>query len=221
MEIETFISFLPELKHFQHSAFQFFALVVVIILSFYTYISVKKGRRGFLIILLDTIVNFWKETCEGIMGEEGRRYVPFVSSIFIFILVMNLMGLIPGFMPPTMNINTNLGMAVFVFFAYNIIGFREHGIKYVKHFIGPLPIMAVLYMPVEIISHVFRMVSLSVRLAGNMFGDHSVLEIFTHLVPILVPVVFLILGSIVSLVQAFVFSLLSAIYISLAISHEH
>jgi F-type H+-transporting ATPase subunit a len=131
------------------------------------------------------------------------------------------MGLIPGLMPPTMNINTNIGIAIFVFLYYNYFGFKKHGLGYIKHFLGPFLPVAFLYFPIELISHVFRIASLSIRLAGNMTGDHSVLEIFTHLTYLVVPIAFLILGTIVSIVQAFVFSILSLIYVALAVGEEH
>jgi len=153
--------------------------------------------------------------------EDAKRHVPFVSSLFIFILIMNIMGLIPGLMPPTMNINTNIGIAIFVFLYYNYFGFKKHGLGYIKHFLGPFLPVAFLYFPIELISHVFRIASLSIRLAGNMTGDHSVLEIFTHLTYLVVPIAFLILGTIVSIVQAFVFSILSLIYVALAVGEEH
>jgi len=183
----------------------------------YTMPDEKPSIKGFF----EVVTEFFYNILTGIVGEEGKKYVPFVTSIFIFILFSNLLGLIPGFYPPTMNINTNAGIAVFVFLAYNYFGFRAHGISYLKQFLGPLPFLAFLFLPVEIISHIFRPVSLSIRLFGNIFGDHTALETFTSLVPVLVPAVFMVLGLIVSIVQAFVFALLSGIYIALAISHEH
>jgi F-type H+-transporting ATPase subunit a len=131
------------------------------------------------------------------------------------------MALIPGFVPPTDNINTNLAMSLTVFVYYHIMGVKAHGLKgYLKHFMGPILWLAPLIFVTEIIGHCVRPLSLSLRLFGNITGDHLVLGIFSNLVPVLVPVAFLALGLFVSFIQAFVFSLLSMIYINLATAHE-
>ncbi len=158
---------------------------------------------------------------KGILGEQAVNYLPLVGTLFIFILTCNLLGLVPGFLPPTSNINTNAAMAIIVFILYNYYGFREHGLGYLKQFAGPLVWLAPLMFVIELFSHAFRPFSLSVRLFGNIFGDHMVLSIFSDLVPALVPVAFLILGMAVALIQAFIFAILSAVYIALAVSHEH
>jgi len=131
------------------------------------------------------------------------------------------LGLIPGFLPPTDNINTNLAIALTVFVYYHIMGIKAHGVKnYLKHFMGPILWLGPLMIVIELIGHCVRPISLSLRLFGNITGDHLVLGIFSGLVPILVPVVFMALGLFVSFIQAFVFSLLSMIYINLATAHE-
>ncbi len=201
----------------QHIFFELIAVVILIIIGFFV---LRSPKSRFSLIFL-SILDFWKGIASSLMPEEeARKHLPFIFSIFIFILIMNLMGLIPGLMPPTMNINTNIGLAIFSFLYYNFWGFKSHGFGYIKHFLGPFLPIAVLYLPIELISHAFRIVSLSVRLAGNMTGDHTVLEIFTHLTYVIVPVAFFVLGTIVSVVQAFVFSILSLIYIALATGGE-
>ncbi len=210
--------FLGVPENIQHIIFEIIALGIIVAFG----IAVKLRPDSKIGKIFHAVVNFWNEIASSLMPEEeAKKHIPFIVSIFIFILSMNLMGLIPGFMPPTMNINVNIGIAIVVFIYYNVYGFIKHKIKYLKHFLGPFLPVAFLYFPIELISHAFRIVSLSVRLAGNMTGDHSVLEIFTHLTYIIVPVAFLILGTIVSVVQAFVFSILSLIYIALAIGEEH
>lgn len=205
-------------SNFQHIVFEVIAFLSLVVLG---RIAVSN-RNSFLGKLFTSVVDFWRDMATSLMHEEeAKKHIPFVVSIFLFLLVMNLMGLIPGLMPPTMNINTNIGIAIFVFLYYNFWGIKKHGFGYIKHFLGPFLPIAFLYFPIEIISHVFRIVSLSVRLAGNMTGDHSVLEIFTHLTYLVVPVAFFILGTIVSVVQAFVFSILSLIYVALAVGEEH
>jgi F-type H+-transporting ATPase subunit a len=173
--------------------------------------------RNFLEILGDMIYGLM----EGPMGaKNARRYLPLIGSLFLFILFCNLLSLIPGFVPPTHTLKTNVGLAVLVFVLTHVYGLRAHGFKYVKHFMGPLWWLAPLMLPIELVSHLARPVSLSMRLLGNITADHKVAAVFFTLTPILVPVPFLVMGVFVSLVQAVVFSLLSTIYISTAIAHE-
>ena len=171
--------------------------------------------------LAEVFVEAMSGLAEGVIGHGYERYVPLLGSFFIFILICNLIGLIPGFSPPTSDFNITLGLGLVSFVAYHVSGAREHGIKYVKQFLGPLWWLAWLMLIVEVFSHLFRPVSLGIRLFANMTADHQVIEIFTGLTKFGVPVVFYGLGAFVAVVQAFVFTMLSAIYIALAVSHEH
>ncbi len=190
--------------------------------------------------LVELLVEFVVGLTDSIIGKKGRRHVHLFGSFFIFILTANLFGLIPGFSPPTNNFNVTLGLGLISFSAYNYLGLREHGPSYIKQFLGPMTslpstpkkILSVLFAPVlvisvffffvlESISHLVRPVSLSVRLFGNMFGDHMVVEVFIEMTKVVVPVLFYILGALVSVIQAFVFTLLSVIYVAMAVSHEH
>ena len=158
---------------------------------------------------------------EGPMGaKNARRYLPLIGSLFLFILFSNLLSLIPGFLPPTDTLKTNIALAVLVFVLTHVFGVIAHGPKYFKHFLGPVWWLAWLMLPIEIVSHLARPVSLSMRLLGNITADHKVAAVFFGLVPLLLPVPFLVMGVFVSVVQAVVFSLLSTIYISTAIAHE-
>jgi F-type H+-transporting ATPase subunit a len=164
---------------------------------------------------------------EGVMGEKNaRRFLPFLGSFFIFILFSNLISLVPGFRAPTDTLKTNIGLAVMVFLATHILGFREHGIRYLEQFTGHLPlksplvILVPLMFAIELISHLIRPATLSIRLMANMFADHAVVGVFFMLIPLIVPVPLMLLGVFVSVVQALVFTLMSATYISLAIAHE-
>jgi F-type H+-transporting ATPase subunit a len=149
--------------------------------------------------------------------------------VFIFIFVSNLIGVIPGFLPPTSNVNTNIAVALVVFFLTHYYGVKEHGVGYLKHFMGPMLMLAPLMFAIEMISHLVRPLSLTVRLYGNISGDHIVLGIFSNIWHTLginipevgIPVIFLMLGIFISFVQAFVFSLLSMVYISGAMAHDH
>ncbi|RMD85959.1 MAG: ATP synthase F0 subunit A [Candidatus Dadabacteria bacterium] len=157
---------------------------------------------------------------EGVLGRRARDYVPLFGTFFIFILLANLMGLVPGFSPPTSDFNVTFGLGVASFVAYNVIGIRAQGIiEYCKHFVGPIWWLAVLMVPLEVIDNLVRPFSLALRLFGNMTGDHLVLEIFTDLTKLFLPVVFYFLGAFVSLIQAFVFTLLTIIYVALAVGH--
>lgn len=160
--------------------------------------------------------------CRSTMGEtEAKKYFSCIATLFTFIFISNLIGLIPGFLPPTDNINTTLALGVFVFIYYNFHGIKEQGlVGHIKHFMGPVWYLAFLILPIEIISHAVRPISLALRLRGNMFGDHLVLSIFSGMLPYIVPIAFLILGLFVCFIQAFVFSLLTMVYISLATAHH-
>jgi F-type H+-transporting ATPase subunit a len=158
---------------------------------------------------------------EGVIGHGAEKYVPLLATFFIFILISNLLGLIPGFSPPTSNFNITFALGLVSFAAYNYYGVRAHGAGYVKQFLGPMLLLAPLMLLVEIFSHAFRPISLGIRLFANMFADHKVVEMFTNLTKVGVPVIFYLLGTFVSVVQAFVFTMLTAIYIALAISHDH
>lgn len=152
--------------------------------------------------------------------ELAKRYFPLLGATFFFILIANLLGLVPGFSSPTGNFNTPVACALVIFVMYNYYGFKANGIEYLKHFAGPVIFLAPLMFVIEIISHFVRPVSLSLRLFMNMTGDHMVLGVFTNLVHYVVPAIFIGLGIFVSFLQAFIFTVLSAIYIALATSHE-
>ncbi len=159
---------------------------------------------------------------EGVMGEKNaRRFFPLIASLAFFILFCNFAALIPGFAPGTDTLKTNLGLALMVFVLTHYYGFKEHGVAYLKHFAGPVWWLAWLMIPIELIGHVARPVSLSFRLMGNMVADHKVIFMFFSMVPWLVPVPFYFLGMLVCVVQALVFCLLTMVYFAMAIAHDH
>ncbi|MBS3780346.1 MAG: F0F1 ATP synthase subunit A [Desulfovermiculus sp.] len=170
---------------------------------------------------LELIVNGMEDFVVTNMGEQGRQVFPFLITIFIFILFANFVGLVPGCMAPTANLNTNAAMALCVFLVYNYIGFREHGTKYIKHFTGPIPLLAPLMLPIELLSHLARPLSLTVRLFGNIFGEELVLMLFFMLVPILATLPVYFLYGLVDTIQAFIFFMLSMIYIKMAFEEAH
>ncbi len=176
-----------------------------------------------------TLQNLLESMVEGIvkligdtLGENvARDYLFVIGAGIFFILFCNLSGLIPGFNPPTGNINTTAACALTVFFLTHYFGWKEHGPKYLKQFVGPFLWLAPLMIPIEIIGHLARPMSLSLRLFGNIMGDHLVAAIFVMLAPILVPVPLAFLGLFVAFVQTFVFTLLALAYFQGAISHDH
>lgn len=154
-------------------------------------------------------------------GDLANQYFPLLGGIFLFILVNNLMGLVPGFPPATESMDTNVAMGLVVFLAYNFAGIREHGGGYIKHFLGPVAFIAPLFFCIELVSHGSRPLSLGLRLAGNIYGDHTLLSVFTSLTYLVFPAGLMFFGLLVAVVQSYVFALLTSIYLSMALSHDH
>jgi F-type H+-transporting ATPase subunit a len=186
---------------------------------------IRELRREMFSRLISLPKSFYDQATSGqlraIIGPTGDKYITLIGGLFIFIFFCNIIAIVPGFVPATDNLNTNLAMSLMVFVVYNYYGFKEHGISYLKQFAGPILWLAPLMFLIELLSHLFRPMSLSIRLFGNMFGDHMVLGIFSDLVPLVIPVIFMILGIVVSTIQAFVFAVLTTVYIALAVSHDH
>ena len=179
--------------------------------------AVPGGLQNFMEVIIGGIENMIVET----MGEHGRPFFPLIATLAIFILVSNLIGLIPGFFPPTANINTTAACAVVVFVMTHVVGVKEHGFKYIKHFLGPIMWLAPMMFFIEVIGHLSRVISLTLRLFGNMNGHELVLMIFFGLAPFLVPLPMMLMGVLVSFIQAFVFMLLAMIYIQGSLEHAH
>lgn len=178
----------------------------------------KITVKNFFEIVAEALLGF----CKSVMNEhDAETYFPVIGTLFIFIFTSNIIGLVPGFLPPTDNINTTLAAGLFVFLFYNIQGLKANGLAYLKHFLGPVWYLAPLMLVIEIVSHLFRPLSLALRLRGNINGDHVVLHVFTGLTPYVVPVIFYGMGVFVSFIQAFVFCLLTMVYISLSTAHDH
>jgi F-type H+-transporting ATPase subunit a len=177
----------------------------------------KKGQNIFEVII-GGLEDFMVE----ITGPEGRFFFPYIATIFLFILVSNLIGLVPGFFSPTANLNTTLALAICTFVLTHVIGIKCHGAKYIKHFLGPVWWLAPLMFILEMIGHLARVMSLSIRLFGNIFGKETVLGIFFMLAGLyLAPLPILFLGILVSFIQALVFTLLSIIYFAGAMEEAH
>jgi F-type H+-transporting ATPase subunit a len=199
-------------------------LVVLIIMVLFGILRSRLSydKPGKLQITLESIYDFVNgQASEGI-GHGSGKFVPFLGTLFIFILFMNLIGVIPGFESPTMTPAVPAGLAVSVFLYYNVMGFRSHGIgRYLLHFAGPVWWMAPIMIPIEIISHLARPLSLTIRLFANMFAGEKVVMTFLALTYIAAPAIFMGLHVFVSFLQAFIFMLLTLIYVGSAVAHEH
>lgn len=172
--------------------------------------------------LFEIVVSGIEDFMVDITGEEGRWLFPLVATIFMYIFIGNLIGLVPGFFPPTASLNTTLSCALVVVVFTHIIGIKYHGIGYIKHFLGPVWWMVPIIFPIELIGHIARILSLSFRLFGNMMGHELVLGILFALAgAFFAPLPIMALGIFVSLVQAFVFFLLSIMYFTGAMEHAH
>lgn len=152
--------------------------------------------------------------------SDAKAFLPIIGTCAVFILFSNILGLIPGFAPPTSNFNVTLACGLIIFVTTHLYGIKRQGMAYFAHFVGPMPILAPLMIPLEIISHLVRPLSLAIRLAVNLFVDHLVLSVFTSLVFLFVPVPILLLGVLVVILQTYVFCLLATMYIQLAIEHH-
>ena len=186
-------------------------------------LSVDRPSKGQQ--LLEVVVEQIRALLDQVIGPYGRRYVPVVGAFAVFILIGNLMSLIPGLGAPTDNINVTGALGISSFLYYISMGFRQQGVKYLKHFTGGLtglmlPTLGILIFVVEILSNTVRPVTLSLRLFVNMFADHKIASVFLELAPWLVPIFTIVLGVFVSFVQTFIFIMLSMVYLSETVLHE-
>jgi len=179
---------------------------------------VPAGGQNVFELIIGGLEDFIVE----ITGEEGRAFYPYIATVFLYIMFCNLIGLLPGFYSPTANINTTLSLALCTFVYTHYLGIKFHGVKYIKHFLGPIPALAPLFFPIEIIGHFARVLSLTLRLFGNIMGEDLVLLILIFLAGMfLAPLPMMFLAIFTSVVQAFVFTLLSMMYFAGSMEHAH
>ena len=201
----------------------FNTLFVVAILSVLSFLATRSMQvyPGRLQNVMEVIVDGFHGLLMDTMGEHGKKFFPLIATIGLFILTSNLIGIIPGFESPTANINTNAAMALVVFFMTHIVGVMTHGPKYFKQFLGPVWWLIPLMLPIEVISHLSRPLSLTFRLFGNIAGEDIVLLVVLLLVPLIVPLPIMILMIFTSVVQTLVFMLLAMMYIGGAMEEGH
>jgi F-type H+-transporting ATPase subunit a len=231
----TWLSYVPFMGSLPHQVSM--ALLVLAVLSILSYVAFRQMAltstaeaiipsdrltlRNIFELFTEMILKF----LDDIIGPRGKEFLPLVGTLGFFILFSNLLGLVPGFLPPTDNLNTTVACALVIFFATHYYGIKAHGVKYIKHFLGPVPLIAPLFIIIEVISHLARVLSLSMRLFGNIMADHMLLSL-TLMAPLILPLFLsplsMFLGVFVSLIQTLIFTVLSMIYISLAIEEaEH
>ncbi|WP_457640651.1 F0F1 ATP synthase subunit A [Persephonella sp.] len=199
-----------------------FAVVALVVVPAIFSIFAKKPSlvptpiQNLFEMYIEFVDNMLKEN----MGDKGRKYFPLVAGIGLFVFFGNLMGMIPGLESYTANINTTLALALLVFVIYNVEGFRKHGIGYLKHFMGPIPVAAPIFFIIEIISHISRPITLALRLFANMTGGELITIVLIMLVPLLVPLPIMVVHLIAVFLQTYVFMILTTVYIAGAITEE-
>jgi F-type H+-transporting ATPase subunit a len=205
-----------------HMTYTWFVMAILILVPKFTLGKIElvpgKGQNFW-----EAVISFMEDFMADNMGREGAKMMfPMLATFALYILLANMVGLIPGFMSPTSNINITLGCALIVIFTTHILGVKFHGAAYIKHFLGPIPWLVPLMFPIEFISHFARILSLSLRLFGNIMAKETLLGILFMLAgAFFAPLPILCLGVFVSIVQALVFVLLSILYFSASMEHAH
>ncbi len=200
---------------------QIVVVLILMILALMLRSRLSGDRPGRLQHVFELFYDFVKGQAEDQVGHEALRYVAFFGTLFLFILFCNLIGIIPAFASPTKTASVTCGCAIATFLYYNLMGIQEHGFKYILHFMGPKWWLAPLMFPIEIISHLARPLSLTVRLYANMFAGEQVTLVFLQMTKLLVPVIFMGLHVFVGVVQAYIFMLLAMAYVGGSVAHEH
>lgn len=214
--------------HYTAVAASLFVTALVVVFSVVGRLALGSGEaaiqpEGRLTIkgFFEAFTEFINGVIKMVLGDHGSHYIPLFGAIFFYIVLANLLGLVPGVPASTADLNTALAIGLFSFVAYNAIGFKHAGLHYLQHFMGPVWWMAPLLLPIELISNFVRPVSLGMRLSVNMTADHTILGTFIDLTKVVVPVIFYGMGTFVSFVQAFVFTLLSMVYVMMATADDH
>jgi F-type H+-transporting ATPase subunit a len=215
-----YLSLIPGVDHYPHVAYLWVVMALLLVVAYLATRHlqlVPNGGQGMMELIVDGLLGFM----ERVMGHHARQHLAIIGGIALLIVTSNLLGIIPGLFSPTVNINVTAACAITIFLYYHSIGFRRHGLAYLKQFMGPVWWLAPLMLPIELISHFIRPFTLALRLFANMRGHEIVLIIITLLVPVIAPLVIVIQGIFVSFIQGFVFILLSMIYIAAAEEEHH
>ncbi len=205
------------------------AWLVMAILIGISYLATRRLEAvpGPIQNFMEVVIELFGDLLTQMIGPTGKRYLPLIGTAGLFILIGNLLGMFPGLKPPTANLNTTAALAIIIFLSYNYFGIREQGVvAYLRHFCGPILWLAPIMFPIELIGHLARPISLSIRLFGNIFGEESVIVILLSLIWLGIPYVIYLgimmpLSLFTSFVQAFIFVMLSMVYIAGAVHVEH
>ncbi len=207
--------------HYPHILYSWLVMIILIVLARLAtskITMVPKGLQNLFEYIVEGIENFQLS----IMGPQGRIFFPLMATLIIYVFACNLQGLIPGSFAPTSNLNTTAGLAIVIFLLTHIVGIKMHGFHYIKHFLGPMPLLAPLMFVIEIVSHISRLISLSLRLFGNVMGEELVVAILFLLAgAYFAPLPMMFLGLFTGFLQAFIITLLAMIYISDAMADSH
>ena len=211
---------IPGFEEYPHVTYTWVIMIMLAVVTFVVRGAlnlVPAGWQNFFEVILVSLADFMDST----IGPGGRRFMPLIGTLAIFILIANLMGLFPGMASPTANVNTNVALAVTVFAIYQFVGFRKHGIGYLKQFLGPVWWLIPMMLPIELISHLARPITLAVRLFGNIRGEDMVILVLGFLIPLILPIPMMAFAVFTSVLQTLVFILLSMVYLAGALSDEH
>lgn len=207
--------------HYPYVIYTWMVMLILIVLARLATSKISMvpgGMQNFFEYIVESIENFQVS----IMGEKGRVFFPLIATLLIYVFACNLQGLIPGSFAPTSNLNTTAGLAILIFVMTHAMGIRRHGAHYIKHFLGPMPLLAPLMFVIEIVSHLSRLLSLSLRLFGNVMGEELVVAILFLLAgAYFAPLPMMFLGLLTGFLQAFIITLLAMIYISDAMADSH
>ena len=198
-------------------------LIAAAILMLFLGLSSRKFKviPSKLQSVLEIIIQAFESLLVDIIGERGKKYLPLIATIGLFIFSCNILGLVPGMMSPTSKLNVTVGCALVVFFYYHWQGIKSQGVfRYLKHFTGPIPLLAPLFFPIEVISHFSRPVSLSLRLFGNIFAEELLIVVMASIIPFFLPLPFMVIAILTATIQAGVFVLLACVYIGGAVADE-
>jgi F-type H+-transporting ATPase subunit a len=209
----------------EHFVPDYIVMCIIVALLLILFLGLSSRKLSLVPSKRQSLLELIVQTFEGLLvdtiGEEGKKYLPLIATVGLFILFSNLIGLVPGFMSPTSKLNVTIGCALVVFVYYHFQGIRAQGLlKYLKHFAGPVPLLAPLMIPIEVISHFSRPVSLSIRLFGNIFAEEVLIVIMASIIPFFLPLPFMAIAIFTAIIQSFVFVLLACIYIAGAVAHE-
>ncbi len=221
--MEPLLFFENHWLHEHHLVVVSYTWFIMAMLALFSFLATRrmnllpKGFQNVMEVVVEGLDSLITES----MGHHGRKFFPLIATLGLYILTSNLLGLIPGFESPTSNLNTTVSMALVVFLMTHIVGIKVHGFKYIKQFLGPIWWLTPLMLPIEIVSHLARPLSLSVRLFGNIMGEDKVLAVVVLLVPFLVPLPVFVLMIFTSFIQTIVFMLLAMMYIAGAMEGAH